>query len=92
MRRSQFCTLNLFPPAPPPRDQPAAAPSPTRKRLAEGFAYLEMLERKRAQGRAPLFRRFMEWRIVRRELVELALQAADEQIERMPTASSEHTD
>ena len=91
MRRSQFCTLNLDPVS-PLRDQPAVALSPTRKRLAEGFAYLEKLERERAHGRNPVFRRFLEWRIIRRELLELELQAADEQVERIPTAATEHTD
>jgi hypothetical protein len=92
MRRNQFCTLNLFGPASPLSDQTAAAHSPTRKRLAEGFAYLEVLTRERAHGRNPVFRRFMEWRIIRRELLELEAQAADEQIERIPTAAREHTD
>jgi hypothetical protein len=92
MRRIQFWALNLFAPASPLRDQPAAAHTPTHKRLAEGCAYLEMLGREQAQGRNSVFRRFKEWRIVRRELLELEAQAANEQIERIPATAREPTD
>ena len=83
-RKSQFCTLNLS-----PRTGPAEpAVCPTRKRLAEAFAYLEKIERQRACGRASLFARFMEQRIIWRELLELELQDADEQIERISAAAA----
>ena len=60
--------------------------------MAEAFAYLERLDREREHGRNPVFGRFMERLIVWRELVELELQAADKQIERITTATSKDWD
>jgi hypothetical protein len=85
-RRNQICTLNLLFQV-PPRPQHAVQPAcPTRSRLEKGFAYLERLEWERAQGRDPIAGRFMEHRIIWRELLELELQAADEHIERISAA------
>ena len=51
---------------------------PPRKRLAEAFAYLERLERQRAQGRNPMLGRLVEYIVIRRELRDLERQAAGE--------------
>jgi hypothetical protein len=90
-RRSWFCTLNLCSQE-PTREQPALALGPTRKRLAEGWAYLEKLDWERAQGRNPFFGRLMEQRIIRRELIELERQAAREQIVGISAAAGEDPD
>jgi hypothetical protein len=91
-RKGRLCTLNLSSQAPPLCEQTAAALCPTGQRLAEGFAYLERLDGERARGRNPVFGTFMEWLIVWRELVELELQAADEQIERISAAAGDDLD
>jgi hypothetical protein len=86
-RKNQICTLNLSSQVPAPRLHVAQVVCPTRKRLTEGFAHLERLDQERAHGRNPIMGRFMEQRIVWRELLELELQATDEQIERYPRLS-----
>jgi hypothetical protein len=91
-RRSRNSTFNLSKPTAPSRERTAPAICPRRKRLAEGFAYLERLDSERAQGRNPVSGSFMERLIVWRELVELELQSADEQIERICAGASEDLD
>ena len=85
-RKDHICTLNLSAPSLEPTSE---AVSPTRKRLAEGFARLEKIERQRAQGHNSILSRFVEQRIIWRELLRLELQdieEADEQIERICSA------
>ena len=82
-RKNQICTLNLsdWPSTGPERaSQPVCA---TQERLAEAFACLEKLERQRADERYPFFGKFLEERIIWRELLELELQGVDEQSERI---------
>jgi len=91
-RKSPLCTLNLSAPEPPLRGQTAPPRSPAGKRLAHGFAYMEKLDRERAQGHNPLFGTLMEWLIVWRELVELELHAVDEQMGQISSAESKDSD
>jgi len=82
-RKSKFCTLDLSSGCSYFR-APARSPEcPTRKRLTEAFARLGALDRERANGKNPIFAKFIEQRIIWRELLELEVQEADEQIERM---------
>lgn len=89
---NHICTLNLSSQVPTPPQNAAQAVCPTRKRLAEGFAYLGRLEWERAQGLNPIIGRFVEQRIIWRELLELEIQATDEQIERISAAAGEDPD
>lgn len=82
-RKDQIRTLNLWAPS---REPTAEAVCPARKRLSEGFARLEKIERERSQGRDSIFSRFVEQRIIWRELLWLELQDTDEQIERICSA------
>ena len=59
----------------------------TQHRLAEAFACLEKIERKSAYGQ--VFGKFLEQRIIWRELLELELQEIDEQIERISAAAGD---
>lgn len=80
-RNKQMCTLNLSSCIPVAPAAPACCP--TRKRLAEAFDCLQRLDEQRAMGGDPRFGRFVEDRILWRELLELELQEIDEQIERL---------
>ena len=79
-REGHFCTLNLLSDSPDTRPANAVALSPIARRLAKGFAYLDRLDRERAQGRNPMIGSFMEHIIVRRELVELEFQLAHDAV------------
>ncbi len=80
-RKTLICTLNISGNQPPWRAQPVACP--TRQRLAEAFSLLEKIQLDRACQRDSLLSRLVEERIVWRELIELELQDADQQIERI---------
>jgi hypothetical protein len=80
-RKNQIWTPNLSSQIPPRLEHAAQPVCPTRKRLAEGFAYLERLDAERGRGSNSILGRFMEQRIIWRELLELERHAADEQIE-----------
>ena len=88
-RKNQICTLNLSDWAPTVPVRVAPAVCPTQKRLADAFACLEKLERQRAHGQGPVFGKFVEERIIWRELLDLELQAVDEQIERISAAAGD---
>lgn len=91
-RINEICTLNLSARVLPNQEQAVPAVCPTRKRLAEAFAVFDKLERQRAHGYDPVFCHLMEQRIIWRELLDLELQDADEQIARISAAALEHTD
>ena len=55
----------------------------TGKRLKEAAACLEKLEAQRARGYDPLLGKWLEQRVIWRELLELELQEIDEQLERI---------
>jgi len=82
-RSSQICTLNLTSRATSVPVEPAPFNCPTRKRLAKAFDCLEKLEWQRVQRGDPALGKFVEERIIWLELLELELQAIDEQLERM---------
>jgi len=82
-RNNPFCTLNLSEPG------HAEVPScPSRERLALSFARLQMIQDMREQRQDPRFGRSVEDKLVWRELLDLELQDADEQIERIAEASA----
>lgn len=83
-RKTLICTLNLA--GESLSVQPAACP--TRQRLAEAFSLLEKFQLHRAYHRDPLLCRLVEDRIVWRELLDLELQEADQQIERITLQSA----
>lgn len=91
-RKNQICTLNLsnWGPTVPVRIAPVLCL--TQKRLAEAFTCLEKLERQRAHGHDPVFGKFVEERIIWRELLELELQDVDEQIERISAVAGDGSD
>ena len=74
-------TLNLSNGETLPRVETAICP--TRQRLAEAFSLLESVQLDRMYRRDSLFSRLVEERIIWRELIDLELQEADEQIERI---------
>jgi hypothetical protein len=81
--KTRFCTLNLAVPV----SQPAQVPeSPTRERLKQAFARLKNIDLVRNHRQDPGFGKADENRIVWRELLELELQAVDDQLERISVA------
>lgn len=60
---------------------PPATPSPIQRRLAEAFVFVEHLQQQRLQGQDAMLGRFIEERLIWRELLDLELQDIDEQIE-----------
>ena len=62
---------------------PTATPSPIQRRLAQAFALIEQIQEQRLQEQDPLAGRFIEERLIWRELLDLELQDIDEQIERI---------
>ena len=87
-RKNKLCTLNLSQELPHPVET-APIECPTRKRLAGAFALLETLDAQRVDGEDPAFDNALEQRIIWREVLELELQAADEQIERIASAAAD---
>ncbi|HEY4360939.1 MAG TPA: hypothetical protein VGN17_08220 [Bryobacteraceae bacterium] len=82
-RTHPFCTLNLSDPG--HAEVPDCA---SRERLSLAFARLQTIQDMRAQRQDPRFGRSVEDKIVWRELLDLELQEADEQIERIAEAST----
>lgn len=80
----QMETNRQTPPGSVPRDSLTPPPNAVRpsvhERLIESFQCLERLEAERAFRRDPHFAKFLERRIVLRELVELELYEVDGQI------------
>ena len=60
---------------------PQSYASPVRKRIAENFLRLRELEQQRAVARDPEFGRAEQRRMVNRELLDLELQAVEDEIE-----------
>ena len=79
--KNHFCKLNLTTQEAPSQIQNAG--SPAQKRLAEAFSYLERLTLERAYRQDPAFGKFLEERIIWRELLDLELQEIDENIGRV---------
>ena len=77
-RKNYLCTLDLAAREAPARLQPAG--SATQKRLVEAFSCLQRLELERAYRQDPVFCKFLEERIIWRELLDLELQEIDEKI------------
>jgi hypothetical protein len=86
-RKTLICTLNISADETPLGAQPAACP--TRRRLAEAFSLLEKIQPDRAYRRDSPLCRLVEDRMVWRELLELELQEADEQIKRISKAAGD---
>jgi hypothetical protein len=80
-RKNHLCTLDLAAREAPARVRPAG--SSTRRRLVEAFSCLERLELQRAYRQDPVFCKFLEERIIWRELLDLELQEIDEKIGRI---------
>lgn len=74
-RKSILCTLGLSPREANTEAREAQVSGAAEKRLAKAFACLENIERRREQGRDSLIDRWMEKRVIWRELLELELQA-----------------
>jgi hypothetical protein len=66
----------------------AQAGSSTQKRLAKAFAFVESLERQRAEGQNPFLGKIVEDRMIWRELLELELQDIDEQMEQISAGAA----
>ncbi len=87
-RKTLICTLNIA-----GGESPSCVPPdgcPTRQRLAEAVSLLEKFQFHRAHCGDSLLCRLVEERIVWRELLELELQEADQQIERISKEAGEH--
>jgi len=82
-RKTRICTLNLWSGAAVPFVQPAVSPS--HHRLAQAFSQNLQLVRNHRQD--PHFGKSAEERIIWRELIDLELQEADEQIERISASA-----
>jgi hypothetical protein len=80
-RKNHLCTPDLAAREAPARLQ--AAGSSTQKRLFKAFFCLERLELDRAYRQDPVFCKFLEERIIWRELLDLELQEIDEKIGRI---------
>ena len=77
--KNQICTLNLAAACTPQVHLPVC---PTRERLAEAFLRLENIRLVRNHVRDRFFQKSAENIIIWRELLELEVQALDEQFER----------
>jgi len=86
--KTRICTLNL----PNGQTLPAVETAVwlTRQRLLDAFSLLERIELDRAYRRDPLFGSLVEERIIWRELIDLELQEADEQIERISASAGDN--
>lgn len=88
-RKNQICTLNLTADWAPPVQLTAC---PTRVRLADGFIRLRNIELVRNHRKDPMFQKSAEERIVWRELLDLEVQALDEQSTRRSMDGGAHPD
>jgi hypothetical protein len=85
---NQLCTLNLWAGA---TARVRTAGCPTRARLAGAFNRLENIEVMRWRRKDPFIDKSAEERIIWCELLELELQAVDEQSERILAAAGERS-
>jgi hypothetical protein len=69
-----------------------ASNCPTRQRLAEAFSGLQNIQLVRNHRQDPLFGRYVEDRMIWRELLDLELQDVDEQMQRILAATEERSD
>jgi hypothetical protein len=88
-RKNQICVLNICAGEMPPTRVPVC---PTRERLSQAFSRLENIQLIRDYLHDPLFEQFAETRIIWGELLELELQAENEQIERIAATAGKRSD
>jgi hypothetical protein len=79
--KAWFCTLNLSNNDALPDDDRGTCQ--TRRRLVEAFSRLQNIQLVRAHRQDRYFGKSAEERIIWRELIDLELQEADEQMERI---------
>jgi len=67
-----------------------ATKNPLQLRLAEAFGLIEHIQQQRREGHDALWAKFVEERLIWRELLDLELQDVDEQLERICASAAIH--